>query len=712
MAERSFAKEVEDLRLAKGDVFRGEGILAVTKALLQAGVSYVGGYQGAPISHLMDVLADAQEILGELDVHFEASASEAAAAAMLAASVNYPLRGAVTWKSTVGTNVASDALANVASSGVKGGALIIVGEDYGEGSSIMQERSHAFAMKSQIWLLDPRPNLPSIVEMVERGFELSEASNTPVMLELRIRACHVYGSFVAKNNIRPKFSLRDAMENPARDYSRVVLPPSNFVHEVEKIDKRWPAAIDYIRKNRLNEFLGGDRGDIGVIVQGGLYNSLNRALELAGLADAFGDTDIPVYCLNVTYPLIAEEVKGFCLDKKAVLLIEEGQPEYIEQSVNSILRNADIQTRIVGKEVLPRAGEYTSGVLVEGIRKFLEKYAPDRSPKAPARGAQSNAVASVVPQRPAGFCTGCPERPVFSAMKLVQKDIGKFHVSCDIGCHLFSILPPFDIGNTTMGYGLGWAGASAFGASAKQRTVAIMGDGGFWHNGLTSGVGNAVFNKSDNVLVIVDNGYSAATGGQDILSSRAENKTKSTNNPIAAAVRGVGVKWLHEVHTYDIGKMKRVLTEAMTTTVKGPKVIIAQAECMLNRQRREKPLRDKAIRDGKRVVRARYGVDPDTCTGDHACIRLSGCPSLTLRDNPDPLRDDPVAHVNNDCVGCGVCGENAHAAILCPSFYRAELIYNPTGVDKFVAGIRTKIIGLFQNVADRRRARYSFGGRA
>jgi indolepyruvate ferredoxin oxidoreductase alpha subunit len=712
MAERSFAKEVEDLRLAKGDVFRGEGILAVTKALLQAGVSYVGGYQGAPISHLMDVLADAQGILGELDVHFEASASEAAAAAMLAASVNYPLRGAVTWKSTVGTNVASDALANVASSGVKGGALIIVGEDYGEGSSIMQERSHAFAMKSQMWLLDPRPNLPSIVEMVERGFELSEASNTPVMLELRIRACHVYGSFVAKDNIRPKFSLRDAMENPARDYSRVVLPPSNFVHEVEKIDKRWPAAIDHIRKNRLNEFLGGDRGDFGVIVQGGLYNSLNRALELVGLADAFGDSDVPIYCLNVTYPLIDEEVKGFCLDKKAVLLIEEGQPEYIEQSVNSILRNADIQTRIVGKEVLPRAGEYTSGVLVEGIRKFLGKYAPSRSPIAPPRAAQPSAVASVVPQRPAGFCTGCPERPVFSAMKLVQKDIGKFHVSCDIGCHLFSILPPFDIGNTTMGYGLGWAGASAFGASAKQRTVAIMGDGGFWHNGLTSGVGNAVFNKSDNVLVIVDNGYSAATGGQDILSSRAENKTKSTNNPIAAAVRGVGVKWLHEVHTYDIGKMKRVLKEAMTTTVKGPKVIIAQAECMLNRQRREKPLRDKAIRDGKRVVRARYGVDPDTCTGDHACIRLSGCPSLTLRDNPDPLRDDPVAHVNNDCVGCGVCGENAHAAVLCPSFYRAELTYNPTGVDKVAAGIRTKIIGLFQNGADRRRARHSFGGRA
>src|SRR3954470_15917942 len=181
MAERSFAKEVRSLRLGAGETFHGEGILAVTKALLQSGVAYVGGYQGAPISHLMDVFADANDLMKELGVHFESSASEASAAAMLAASVNYPLRGAVAWKSVVGTNVASDALSNIASAGVLGGALVIVGEDYGEGSSIVQERTHAFAMKSQMWLLDPRANLPSIVDAVARGFELSEVSHTPVI---------------------------------------------------------------------------------------------------------------------------------------------------------------------------------------------------------------------------------------------------------------------------------------------------------------------------------------------------------------------------------------------------------------------------------------------------------------------------------------------------------------------------------------------------
>src|SRR5437868_3813902 len=253
MAERSFKQEVQKLKLGEGEDFHCEGILSVTKALQQSGVSYVAGYQGATISHLMDVLADANEILEGLGVHFENSASEATAAATLAASVNYPLRGAVTFKSTVGTNVASDALANLASGGVTGGALVIIGEDYGEGSSIMQERVHAFAMKSQMWLLDPRPNLPSIVKAVETSFELSEASNTPVMLMLRIRACHVYGRFTAKDNKRPPFSPADALATPSRDYGRIILPPSAYAQEKEKIEKRVPAAIRDVGEQKLND---------------------------------------------------------------------------------------------------------------------------------------------------------------------------------------------------------------------------------------------------------------------------------------------------------------------------------------------------------------------------------------------------------------------------------------------------------------------------
>ncbi|MBV1695432.1 MAG: indolepyruvate ferredoxin oxidoreductase subunit alpha [Hyphomicrobiales bacterium] len=707
MAERSFKEEVETLRLGDGEVFRGEGILAITKALLQSGVSYVGGYQGAPISHLMDVLADANDILADLGVHFESSASEATAAAMLAASVHYPMRGAVTFKSTVGTNVASDALANLASSGVEGGAMIIVGEDYGEGSSIMQERSHAFAMKSQIWLMDPRPNLPKIVECVEKGFELSEASNTPVMLEVRIRTCHLHGSFTAKSNRRPTFDMRMAANNPRRDVSKIVLPPASYLHEKDKIEKRWPAAVKYITENGLNEMFDGDVADIGVIVQGGMYNTAMRALELLGLADAFGRARVPVYVLNVTYPLIDAEVVRFAAGKKAVLIVEEGQPEFLEQAIGTILRRADINTRVHGKDMLPMAGEYTGGVMRDGFTRFVRSYHPELA-RVPAQAPGDNRLRSAlalldgqVHGRPPSFCTGCPERPLFTALKLVERELGPHHVASDIGCHLFSILPPFNIGSATMGYGLGGAAAAAWNGRGAlkpdKRVISVMGDGGFWHNGLTSSIGNAVFNKSDNVFIVVDNGYSAATGGQDILSSFHPNAIRSTGNSIEQAVRGIGVTWARTVNpTYHLKTMMGTLREALTTKETGPKVIVAQSECMLNRQRRERPLREQAIRDGKRVVRDRYGVDADTCTGDHSCIRLSGCPSLTIAPNPDPLRKDPVTKVINSCVGCGLCGEVAHAAVLCPSFYRASIISNPSRWDRLKERLRTAIIQRLQ----------------
>ena len=709
MAERSFKQEVKKLRLGAGQEFRGEGILAVTKALLQSGVSYVSGYQGAPISHLLDVLADADDVLAELGIRFEASANEAAAAAALAASINYPLRGAATFKAPVGINVASDALANLSSSGVTGGALVIVGEDYGEGSSIMQERSHAFAMKSQIWLLDPRPNLPSIVRAVEQGFELSEASNTPVMLELRIRACHVYGSFGTRDNVRPAFGLKDALANPVRDSDRIVLPPASYRQEKDKIEKRWPAAVRFIQEHALNEFFEGEADDIGIVMQGGMYNTALRALAVLGLADVFGDSRIPLYILNVTYPLVDAEFVRFCAGKKAILVIEEGQPEFIEQAVNTILRRADLQTRIEGKSVLPMAGEYTGGVMKDGIRNFVMIYRPDllaaadsvAAPMSDALASARQTITGKVHGRPPSFCTGCPERPIFAAMKLVERELGPHHVSGDIGCHLFSVLPPFNIGNSTMGYGLGGAGAAAFSAVPGKRAIAIVGDGGFWHNGLASSFGNAVFNKSDNVMIVVDNGYAAATGGQDVPSSASDNAQRSTRNPIEKAVKGIGVKWVHTVtRTYDVAKMRDLLKEALTTAVKGPKVIIAQSECMLNKQRRERPLMRKRMQGGERVVRERFGVDPDTCTGDHSCIRLSGCPSLTLAPNPDPLRREPITKVINSCVGCG--GEVAHAAVLCPSFYRASIIANPTRWDRLKEKIRSAVIGSLQRRMEHR----------
>ena len=707
--EVSFHEEIKSLRKGDGEVFRGEGILAITKALLQSGVAYVGGYQGAPVSHLLDVMVQAKSYMDELGVHVEACSNEASAAAMLGASIHYPIRGAVTWKSIVGTNVAADALSNLSSPGVTGGVLIVVGEDYGEGASVIQERTHAYALKSGMCLLDPRPELGQMVNMVEQGFRLSEASNMPVMMELRIRACHVRGEFQAKNNQAPLLSKKNLIAEPAGfDYMRLAHPPVTFAQEKRKIAHRLPAAREFIAANNLNEHFPGTRHKhLGLIVQGGLYNTLIRTLQQFDLSDAFGVSSLSILVLNVTYPLVPNELVDFCKDKSAVLLLEEGQPEYIEQELALMLRRLDLQTPLHGKDMLPSGGEYTAEVMADGLLKFLSRHEPMAVPESTREWLQTNSIrrqdvqsmlGSPVPARPPSMCIGCPERPVFSALKLAQEKVGPVHVSGDIGCHALATFEPFSVGHSILGYGMSLASRAGVSPVMKRRVLSVMGDGGFWHNGLLTGVQSALFNADDAVLLIFKNGYTSATGTQDIINTPTElskdatsDKRQSlahTNHVIETTLEGMGVKWLRTVHTYEVAKMQATLTEAFTTDFQGLKVIVAEGECQLERQRRIKPWLASLLSKGERVERVKYGVDEDVCNGDHACIRISGCPTLTLKDNPDPLKVDPVATVIDGCVGCGLCGENAHAATLCPSFYRAEIIQNPKLLERMGAKLQ------------------------
>jgi indolepyruvate ferredoxin oxidoreductase beta subunit len=281
---------------------------------------------------------------------------------------------------------------------------------------------------------------------------------------------------------------------------------------------------------------------------------------------------------------------------------------------------------------------------------------------------------------------------VFAAIKLVQREIGPTHISADIGCHSFATFAPFSLGNSILGYGMSLASAAAVGPNMANRPISIMGDGGFWHNGLITGVASNMFNKGDGVLIVMQNGYASATGQQYLPSSAANRSGTPTGITIEKTLRSLGVTWLRTVHTYSVAKMAKTLKEAMRTAEHGLKVIIADGECMLARQRRIRAADADKLKRGERVVKTRFGVDDEICTGDHSCIRLSGCPSLTVKPNPDPLRTDPVATVIESCVGCGLCGEVAHAAVLCPSFYRTEVISNPNWWDRALHRARSSVI--------------------
>jgi indolepyruvate ferredoxin oxidoreductase, alpha subunit len=364
--EVQFTEQIRSCSSAQGDTFHGEGILAITKALLQSGVAYVGGYQGAPVSHLLDVMVQAKPYLDTLGVHVEACSNEASAAAMLGASIHYPLRGAVTWKSIVGTNVAADALSNLASPGVVGGALIVVGEDYGEGASVIQERTHAYALKSTLALLDPRPDLANMVRMVEHGFA-SEASQ------------HAGGDGAAHPRLPRARQLRGQGQRRAEaGHARCSspspralrlhapgAPAGDLPHEKLKIEQRIPAAQALHRRTWLNEHFDGRAATSGLIVQGGLYNALVRALQQLGLADAFGESQIPLLVLNVTYPLVpagaarSAPASAPCwCSRRAARVHREGP--------GAGAAPAGHADPVHGKDLLPAAGEYTVEVMRRG----------------------------------------------------------------------------------------------------------------------------------------------------------------------------------------------------------------------------------------------------------------------------------------------------------------------------------------------------------
>ena len=356
--------------------FRGEGILAVTKALLQSGVSYVGGYQGAPVSHLLDVLVDAEDIMSELGVHLETCTNEASAAAMLGASINYPLRGAVTWKSIVGTNVAADALSNLASPGVIGGAMIILGEDYGEGASVIQERSYAYAMKSSMWLLDPRPDLPSIVRSVEKGFELSEASHAPVMLELRIRACHVTGEFTAKGNRNGTCSARKLQGPPRFDYARLAHPPVTFARAPQG---RRAAAGGTRPSSATTSSTKQLAATWTTSASSSWVGSPTACCALwSGSGSPTFSAPPGCRCSSSTWSIRwcprncarFARARAPCWSSRKVIPTTSSRPSTCE------LRRADINTPVLGKGLLPNAGEYASDVLLEGLAAFLQQTRP------------------------------------------------------------------------------------------------------------------------------------------------------------------------------------------------------------------------------------------------------------------------------------------------------------------------------------------------
>ncbi|MEK7849087.1 MAG: thiamine pyrophosphate-dependent enzyme, partial [Chloroflexota bacterium] len=542
---------IAQLSYGRGQVLRGDAFLILTKAMLQSGVGYLGGYPGAPVSGLYDVMEDAYHgVLDPLGVVVDASANEASAAAMLAASVNNPIRGAISMK-VVGTNVAADGLAHLSSSGVKGGVLVLVGEDYGLDSTAIAERSLPYAFKSGLVCIDPLGDVASLALMVEEGFNISEHSHAPVLYLLRTRTGNLNGSLACQDNRPPAISPLRRVEAMASAINTFPLPPYALEQERQKFSVRLDRAREYIRRKGLNRLVPGER-PVGLITHGLIHNTTCRALYLLGEADLFGRGTCSILALNVIHPLVPDEIADFLRDKEQVLVVEEGSPNLIEEQVRSIAQQEGLPTRICGKDVLPRHGEYTPQVLIPALGRFLGErvHAVSGNGEGRARVEQRSAavtepvkraatIVAPLPPRTPQFCAGCPERPVFSMLKVAERERGRPYYAADSGCYAMGSLAPFFCDDSYTGMGMGLATGAVASRVSRRPVVAFMGDGTFWHSGMATSVVNAVYNRQDAVLVIFENGYTAMTGQQVNPSSGINLRGEAVAPDIVKALHGI-----------------------------------------------------------------------------------------------------------------------------------------------------------------------------
>ncbi len=682
-------RAIDQLLFGAGQTLQGDGALILTKALLENGVGYLGGYPGTPVAHLLDLFAEAYEpILRDMGIYVEMSNNEASAASLLTTSVTHPIRGAVCWK-VVGTNVASDSLAHVAAAGVTGGVLIVVGEDYGCTGTTVAERTLPFGLKSGMAVVEPLASPPDMARLVKEGFELSEASRMPVLYVLPTRVGNLKGSFVARENQPPALSTLNPLSRSLRDPLSITLPPRSMVHERQKTSERLPAARDYIRSHRVNRLLPGRNPEFGIIAHGAVTNLVFRSLHLLGLNGHTRETELPILALRALYPLVAEELEEFVEGKRAVVIVEEGQPAILEDQIRSVLQKAGCGVALIGKDDLGLEGElepsalmdrlgrilgprlFPSGEVRERIDATLDRHAAERV------DAVQHLAEPLVPRTPI-FCTGCPERPIFTALKILEAEGGRFRYANDIGCYSLGALPPFEFTDSITAMGTGLATTGALSRLVDETMISFMGDGTFWHSGLTTSVINAVQNNTNAILVIFENFHVAMTGGQPNPSTgvnfRGEPIPKMA---IEATLKACGVRWTRVVNPYDLDDSLAAFRAALSEPQGGLRVLLSRAECQLIKGRRDERQVREDLAKGRRVVQSQYGVDPDLCTGDHSCISLNGCPSLTLTSSPNPLREHAIVTVDNSCSGCGLCGEITVAARLCPSFYEVAVVSHP-----------------------------------
>jgi len=586
---------------------------AIVRGALEAGVGFSSTYPGTPASEIGDTFS---EIAKEAGIYFEYSVNEKVAFEAAAGAALSGVRSLVSFKH-FGLNVASDSIFPLAYLGVKAGMVIVFADDPSCWSSSQSEQdSRYYSRLAHLPMLEPS-DAQECKEFTKIAFEISEKSGIPIFVRLTTRTSHERGIVKLGKITKGKTEGHFLKGMKYRNFTPYLIKTHEEIHtKIEEIRKAFSnSSLNFI----VNP---GVKSDLGIITSGVSYAYVSEALRDLKIK-------LPVLKLGMTYPLPEETVKKFLKKLKSVLVVEELEP-FMEKEICAIAREVNPKIKIYGKNVLPATGEFTEKLLISAMSKLTGKKFGFNF-EYHTKMYKKIQIARRLPL----MCPGCPHRATFYAAKLNGKDI---IFGGDIGCYIMSIHPPLETQDFFLSMGAVQGLTHGIKKVSKQKVISFIGDSTFFHAGIP-GLINMVFNKSNPLVIILDNRITAMTGQQPNPGSGITGMNEQAKEiKIEDIVKACGVENVKVVDPYNVKETADAIKEFLDKDKVS--VIIAKRECRLLATRKMK-------REGIKIPK--FEIDQNECIKCGKCLIKFGCPAIVKRNDGSYFID------KDSCTGCAVC---------------------------------------------------------
>lgn len=593
---------------------------AIARGAVEANIGFAAAYPGTPSTEILQTLAGMAQ---EYDIYVEWSINEMVAVEGALAASLAGLRAMVSMKHA-GLNWALDPLSVAVQGGVRGGLVIVTADDINAHSSANEQDNRFFGLFLRILTLEPS-DPQEAKDMTIEAFSLSEKTQLPVILRTVTRVSHARGN-VELGEIR----LKERQACFEREPERFFITGPRSLQSHSWLLGQQPLLEELAEGLPFNK-LDRATGRVCIVTSGVAYTYVKEALSL------LNTEELTVLKISSPYPLPKSLIREALSGKDTVLVVEEGAP-FIELQLKALVSDISTPVHVLGKmsDHLPEVGELNVGIVSKAIAKLLgqDEYQVSRRQEVLQR------AKDVLPPRTMTFCAGCPHSGTMYALKeTMRKKPVKPFIAGDIGCYNLMTFPPYELGDVKYSMGASIGVGSAMSKVLNEKTIAIIGDGTFFHAGIP-GLINCVYSKANITVIICDNKIIAMTGGQPHPGTGKTVTGQPTKQiDLEELVKVCGVELVEVTDSYDIEGTKETIERALNYD--GVSVVISRRECALEASR-------QARRLGKKLPS--YYVDSDMCIDCDLCLRRFSCPALIKLNGKASIADGL-------CVGCGMCSQ-------------------------------------------------------